>query len=639
MRWSFNLNLMSGCVQHRFAGLFSAFLLAVTTSGLITAPLSATPRKLQAAQGHPSSAKAWHRSLSKDQKARLLLNRITFGLRPGDVTYVESIGLKAFLDQQLHPERLDDSTLESRLAELPTLWLSSRKLALDFTPPKPNAGKPQKPAQLMAAANAGYPMRRTRAADDVPFQAGSMMATEEIRQDGDEFDMQPPSGILDPQIEAAQGPRRVLMELGQEELLRAVYSRRQLQEVMVQFWMNHFNIFAGKGPDRFYLTAFEQETIRPHALGHFEDLLVASAESPAMLFYLDNWLSASPDSEAGKGQTGGAMAAQQFMRAPGFASRPASARNLPPARPRARLARGLNENYGRELMELHTLGVKGGYTQQDVIEVARCFTGWTLRQPAKGGGFFFNSRMHDYGSKEVLGHVIPAGRGMQDGLDVLHILAANAATARFISTELARRFVSDNPPPTLIDRATHTFLRTRGDIRAVLETILTSPEFYSAAAQDAKVKSPLEYAASALRALSTQTDGGAPLLFFIGKMGEPLFQYQPPSGYADRASTWINSGELLERMNFALALGAGRLRGTGYDLSRIDSGYAAEPPEELLNALSLRIAGRKLSPSTQRAIMDRLDSAAAENNPLNRAKPRAQLVVSLILASPEFQRR
>ena len=314
--------------------------------------------------------------------------------------------------------------------------------------------------------------------------------------------------------------------------MRAVYSDRQLQEVLTDFWFNHFNVDARKNRDRFLLTAYERDAIRPRVLGTFRDLLEATARDPAMLVYLDNWMSAS--------ETGSVMPSR---RAPG---RDAAERKKAP--------RGLNENYARELMELHTLGVDGGYTQKDVTEVARAFTGWTIENPRRGSGFRFEPRMHDPGAKVVLGHTIKAGGGESDGEQVLDILAAHPSTARFIATKLARRFVSDVPPPALVDRAAARFRETRGDLREVTRTILTSPEFLSPDAYYAKVKTPFEFVVSSLRATATDVQDARPIVRELQQLGMPLYMCQPPTGYKDTADAWVNTGALVSRMNYALKL-------------------------------------------------------------------------------------
>jgi uncharacterized protein (DUF1800 family) len=312
-----------------------------------------------------------------------------------------------------------------------------------------------------------------------------------------------------------------VMRLQQEKLLRAVYSERQLEEVLVDFWFNHFNVFAGKGMVRAYVSDYERDAIRPHVLGNFRDMLGATAKSPAMLFYLDNWLS--------KGS-------------------------------------GLNENYARELLELHTLGVDGGYTQQDVVNVARAFTGWTMR-PREGSGFIFVPARHDRGEKIVLGHTIKAGGGVDDGERVLDIVAAHPATAKHIATELAIRFVSDTPPAALIDRVAAKFVDTKGDLREVMRTLLSSPEFMSPDAYRAKVKTPFEFVVSALRATGADVRVAMPLARSLKDMGMQPYFCQPPTGYDDTAASWVNAGALVSRMNFAVDLSKNAIRGVRVPLS------------------------------------------------------------------------
>lgn len=331
-----------------------------------------------------------------------------------------------------------------------------------------------------------------------------------------------------------QGPRYVILELQQARLLRAVYSQRQLYEVMVDFWTNHFNVFAAKGADRWLVTSYDRDTIRPHALGRFQELLLATAQSPAMLFYLDNWMSVSPDAPVRQLTTNG--------------------------KPTAR--RGINENYARELLELHTLGVDGGYTQKDVEEVARCFTGWTIRRPRGEAEFRFEPRMHDRGEKVVLGTKIPAGGGMEDGVKVIDLLARHSSTARFIATKLVRRFVSDDPPASLVAKAMEAFRQSDGDLKAVVRAIVSAPDFYAPQVLGAKVKKPLEFVASALRAMGAETDASPPLLRYLARMGEPLFLAQPPTGYPDVGPSWISPDTLLTRMNFAFDLTSNRIPGT-----------------------------------------------------------------------------
>jgi uncharacterized protein (DUF1800 family) len=362
-----------------------------------------------------------------------------------------------------------------------------------------------------------------------------------------------------------------VLELQQQKVIRAVYSDRQLQEVLADFWFNHFNVDARKGADRFLITEYDRDVIRPHVLGKFRDLLEATAKSPAMLFYLDNWMSADPNGPHVE------MPPARIVRGPFGQPRLVQ----PPLRmpkQNAKAPKGLNENYGRELMELHTLGVDGGYTQKDVTEVARAFTGWTIRNPRTDGEFFFNERLHDEGQKVVLGHVIRAGGGERDGEAVLDILARHPSTAHFIASKLVRRFVSDTPPSALVDRVAERFRKTDGDLREVVRAILTSPEFYATDLYHAKIKTPFEFVVSAVRATGADVQDARPLVRQIAELGMPLYQCQPPTGYKDTADAWVNTGALVGRMNFGLALAANRIRGVAVSNATPD-GIALGAPE------------------------------------------------------------
>lgn len=341
-------------------------------------------------------------------------------------------------------------------------------------------------------------------------------------------------------------PQQLLQELVSNKILRGVYSERQLQEVMTDFWFNHFNVYWDKGADRWLTTDFETNAIRPHVLGKFKDLLMATATSPAMLFYLDNHLSSVP--------------APAVLRA-----RPAAAKRKP----------GINENYARELMELHTLGVDGGYTQQDVTEVARAFTGWTIDQPRINASFIFRPAMHDRGEKLVLGHKLGQNGGMKDGEQVIEILARHPSTARFIATKLVRRFVADNPPQSLVDKVAATYSKTDGDIRQMLRTILFSEEFMSPEAVAKKVKTPFEYVVSAIRALGATTRGSQQLGRALAQMGQPIYQYQAPTGFPDRSDYWMSDGALVARLNFAVALASNRIPDTAASLGEFKDAQAA----------------------------------------------------------------
>ncbi|HEV8169919.1 MAG TPA: DUF1800 domain-containing protein, partial [Pyrinomonadaceae bacterium] len=404
------------------------------------------------------------RALTEQQRILHVLNRLGFGARPGDVERVKAMGLENYINQQLNPEKISDSVAENKLAELSTLNMTTAELY----------GKYPQPGQLLRQLQArGMLPENLAEARENRVKGGANAKPGEMPKDDamSAPQTQPPANPLDNEKNreaiqkyyrdnGLQRPQQIITELQASRILRAVYSERQLQEVMVDFWTNHFNVFANKGADRWLLTSYDRDTIRPFAMAKFSQLLEATAKSPAMLFYLDNFQSVSPDANAGR---------------------------LRPQQQR----RGINENYARELMELHTLGVDGGYTQKDVQEVARCFTGWTIFQPRGGaaavaavmpgdggrrnarrgdamqrtaGTFFFNMRAHDDGEKMVLGHKIPAGGGIKDGLMVLDILAHHPSTAKFIATKLVRHFVADNPPPALVDRVAETFRKTDGDI-------------------------------------------------------------------------------------------------------------------------------------------------------------------------------
>ncbi|HEY3160699.1 MAG TPA: DUF1800 domain-containing protein [Vicinamibacterales bacterium] len=414
-----------------------------------------------------------------------MLNRLTFGERPGDADRVRAIGLAAWIDQQLHPSRIDDRAAEARL-----------------------------------------PQRES-----------------------------PPGGA--DQQELRRFARRQVETLASEKLVRAMYSERQLQEVLADFWFNHFNVYAAKGRTAIYLPEYERDVIRPHVFDRFRDLLEADAKSPAMLFYLDNWLSAGTGQGSGIRDQGSRAFRRRRVRT--LFSDPRSP--IPDPRPApqgAKRGRGLNENYGRELLELHTLGVDGGYTQKDVVEVARAFTGWTID---RDGRFRFVPALHDEGEKIVLGHRIKAGGGIDDGGKVLDIVASHPATAHHIAFELAQRLVADDPPSALVERAAARFRDTRGDLREVVRTIVTSPEFLAPAARDAKFKTPFELVVSAVRTSGAEVSDARAFVQTLQQLGEPLYMCQPPTGYKDTADAWVSAGGLVTRMNFATRLASGNMPG------------------------------------------------------------------------------
>jgi uncharacterized protein (DUF1800 family) len=410
-------------------------------------------------------------------------------------------------------------------------------------------------------------------------------------------------------------PRQVPSQDAKEaKVFRAIYSNRQLEEVLIDFWTNHFNVDINKNVQQtpgnqigLLIGGYERDAIRPHVLGHFKDMLLATARHPAMLYYLDNWMS---------------MASNSFDVGP-FAPQRAVVNGVPNSViPNAlfRQAHGLNENYGREIMELHTLGVKGGYTQDDVIAVARCFTGWTVRDPMNPE-FTFASFMHDSGEKTVLGKKIPAGGGEQDGHKAIDILAHHTSTARFISRELAQRFVADDPPQSLVDKMAQTFTRTDGDLRAVLATMFASTEFLSEGAWLAKTKSPFEMVVSAVRAGNGDTTDASTLVQRIADLGQPLYSKLEPTGYPNTGEAWLSTTAIVGRMNFATQLSNGNVAGVKLDASLIEGKDVSVLTRELL--------GRDPAPETQAAIQTGLDG---------KTRPFA-LAAALVFGSPDFQRR
>jgi uncharacterized protein (DUF1800 family) len=644
--------------------------------------------------------------MDERQRAIHALNRLTFGPRPGDVDRVLAMGVDKWIDLQLHPEKIDDSALQARLAQFRTLRMQPREMLAEFPPPQVvkqvadgKMSMPRDPEEraVYEAAIAKYENKQQKKQasnadaqqqdDSSPNemtpeeQDAKREARREARADADRLlslspddrmnailNMQPDERarlvrVLAPQermqlldgmspkqketLLALTNPQAVIpAELMQAKLERAVYSERQLDEVMTDFWFNHFNVFIGKGPDRYLITSYERDVIRPHALGKFKDLLMATAQSPAMLFYLDNWQSVGPNSQAAlnRDRMANGEMPERFGRRGRFA-RPLTPQQQDRLKKVAQNApKGLNENYAREVMELHTLGVNGGYTQKDVTELAKILTGWTIKQPRRGGGFEFNERLHEPGTKYFLGKKFKED-GEKEGEKALEMLASNPATARFISRELAMRFVSDTPPESLVDRMAETFRKSDGDIREVLKTMFKSPEFWSPEAYRAKVKTPLEFVASALRATNADIENGLPLVQQLNKMGMQLYGAQPPTGYSMKASTWVNSAALLDRMNFALALGVGRVPGVKVNLQSdpnlSPAALGTADGEKVLAELENSLLNGEVSQQTHETIEKRLSDPMVSGRKLDDA-PRPVVVgavAGLILGSPEFQRR
>jgi uncharacterized protein (DUF1800 family) len=717
-----------------FAGLFTRALAGCLFLSLVQEP--ATLLAAGSPSWHSKHTPAVH-PLTEEERASQALNRLTFGPRPGDLQRIEAIGVKKWVDMQLNPEQIDDSLLEARLQSFPAMRLSQQDLVRAFptaamiravadgkaplpgdrveraiyqnqvfayeekrqkqaqeaTQPTAAAGTSTQAPPVLAdnnqenakAAASESMMADAMALEDVASSPSitvheqklyaDLASTQIVNLSPDQrlerlVSMKPGqirgfTKSLTPeervQLTAGMTPQQketvialmnptllVAGELLQTRLLTDIYSQRQLQAVMTDFWLNHFNVYLKKGPFApWYLVDYQQNVIAPRAMGRFEDLLVATAKSPAMLFYLDNHSSIGPHS----------LAAQRAQANP-------AAKNRDP---------GLNENYARELMELHTLGVDGGYTQKDVTEVAKVFTGWTIEEPRKGGGFTFNERRHEPGPKYVLGHTIQES-GEQEGLAVLHQLASSPATAHHLSQQLAERFVSDTPPPALVDRMAKTYLHTDGDIRQVLRTMFTSPEFWSREAYRAKVKTPEEFVLSAVRATGGEVERPAIVLNAMNQLGMPFFGCQTPNGYSWTAGAWVNSGDLLTRINIALAL-AGHKLGTATDLDALmkikgpDAATAAEK-ETRLEAVLL---DGQLNPQERQTVLQQADALGAEGQTalpaseppkpgpkqpgalpvraafvqvMDLATPipapadkQAALVAGLLLGSPDFQKR
>ena len=552
-----------------------------------------------------SKSKASNAGLNADQKIIHLLNRIGFGPRPGDVERVKKMGVDKYVDLQLHPERIDDPTIEAKLTNYPSLKMSLAEVQEKYPPPQ------------VLGRQLGL-----RQGKNTPVLPPGEGADENTRR---EYRQQVTAYYQENNL---RPPQFLLQELQAQKIVRAAYSERQLQEVMTDFWFNHFNVFWAKNLDRNLTTDYEMSVIRPHTMGKFKDLLMATAKSPAMLVYLDNYQSMSPDARvpdprqmrrqtAGQRRPGALrrgfgnprlndpnyrdpqndreMQRDQMTEQQRQAQVPNGLRNRKP---------GINENYAREIMELHTLGVEGGYTQKDVQEVARCLTGWTLDRPRQGTEFVFRPFMHDNNEKTVLGHRIPAGGGIKDGELVVDILAHHPSTAKFISAKLVRRFVSDTPPQALVDRVASVYTKTEGDIREMLRTIITSAEFNSKEAHRAKIKSPFELAVSAVRALGAEVTVPMQTAQFIAKMGQPLYLYQAPTGYPDRADQWVNTGALLERLNFGLALTTNKVRGASFDVKRAAGGVDMSEKQRVMEKAIAALLNGDISPQT-RTVLDK----------------------------------
>jgi len=541
--------------------------------------------------------------LTEEEAVLHALNRLAYGPRPGEVERVKQMGLEKWIDRQLHPERIDDSAVQARLEQYPAIRMSTEELLARYP-------RPQQVAKREGLTLEQYQQQQR-----------------EARQNGDMRAME-------------NRPQAIVLELSEAKLTREIYSERQLQEVMDDFWFNHFNVYAGKGPERWFLPAYEREVIRPHLMGKFRDLLYATAKSPAMLFYLDNWLSVDPRAFAVHQGQLQAFRQRLLMRFGGDPDMMMRRNPNAASQQKGPQRNGLNENYGRELMELHTLGVDSGYTQQDVTQAALALTGWTMTAPRRDPEFRFVEWFHGDEPKMILGEKIHSG-GMKDGEQLLNMLAANPNTAKFISTKLARRFVSDTPPPALVDRMAETFERTGGDIREVLKTMIYSPEFWSRAAYRSKIKKPSELVVSALRATGADMAEAMPAVRWTAQIGEPLYGCQPPTGYKDTAETWVNSGALLNRMNFSILLATGRMRDTRVDLAALLGPGNPKDPNSVLDRAVEVFLGGQVSPQTRAVLEKQLDDPqvlqAMLDDPVKDVD--AGMIAGLVLGSPEFQRK
>jgi uncharacterized protein (DUF1800 family) len=648
-----------------------------------------------AAGSRPALHMPWKEAgLTERQAAAQLLSRFAYGPRPGDVDKVVAMGLDRWFEQQLKGD-LPDAQVAERLRPYPALAMSNEEVFHRY-PTNGMILAEMRRDGLLPGKKAGAGANTANAANTAEAIAADLagLDKQEIKQKARAF----------ARDKGYRPEKELLGQVMTQKLVRAVYSENQLAEVMTDFWFNHFNVSLTNNKVRPYLLSYERDAIRPNVLGHFRDLLEATARHPAMLVYLDNaQSSAAMNAET----TMTDELARQHAAAPGFGRRrPGRFAQAPKAgigKGKGKKERGLNENYARELMELHTLGVDGGYTQKDVVEVARAFTGWSVlppgpaRQQAEArlarvqrqgglgfqeqGDFLFRADVHDAGSKVVLGKTLPAGRGIEDGEQVLDILAVQPATARHLATQLAARFVADQPPKALVDRLTAVYLESQGDVRQVLRAIASSPEFWSPEARGAKIKSPFELAASAIRAVNGDLKNPKETLQWVAKIGQPLYAYQAPTGYPDRAESWVNTGSLLNRMNFGLQLASGRVRGVDVDLVALNGGHEPESREQALHTYAgllmperdLTAALKVLKPMvTQPDLARRIDEAtpAADEKSAKagsiggqddeeemifgdkpqkeeRRAARANLpeptpveeVVGVILGSPEFQRR
>ena len=633
--------------------------------------------------------------LTENQKILHTLNRLGFGAKSGDLEMVRSMGLKKYIEQQLNPNSMADSKTYAKLKNFEILEMESSEIFAKY----PNPGALLRMLQ-------GNRRNNTRNAQNRRNNQAMMANDEKSQQQQRSERRERRRKLLDIYQKYDLKPaNQIMTQVQSSRILRATYSERQLQEVMVDFWSNHFNVYSRKAATRWYIPSYERDVIRKNALGNFKDLVIGTAKHPAMLFYLDNFQSVAPRSNNNRNsrrlrrlfQNGKLKPrVRQRWKQQGLSDEQIDQRVKQIKRgENRRNQRGINENYARELMELHTLGVDGGYTQQDIKEVARAFTGWTIfdargyRKAAgnmikgredrqiirqarqlgvspdtESGTFIFVDRLHDKKVKTVLGQKINAG-GINDGLDVINVLVSHPSTANFIAKKLAVKFVNDNPSEALINRIAKAFQKSNGDIKTTLRALFTDKEFFASKNYRAKIKTPFELMVSSLRALDTQTNGSPALIALLNRMGEPLYGFQAPTGYPDTAADWVNTGALLERMNFAVALASNRIPQTKVNLKQ----FEANSRQQILdNSIALILNG-EIDQKTRSTLMRQLGQPLPQstlantmvNNETNNSdmmqnrrrrgrnrgarlrppsgNPEVFKVVSLILGSPDFQRQ
>ncbi len=575
-----------------------------------------------------------------EQEAIHLLQRATFGVRPQDVQSLLKEGRDAWLDRQLQPARINDAALAARLDSFATVQADMTDLLSDF---QRDQRQRRELAQQRNMQNLTEQQRQA-VLDSVRSAEMQSMTPEERRE------------------RQMRSPQYLLSELVSAKLTRALYSERQLEEMMTDFWYNHFNVFFGKGIDRYLIGDYERSAIRPHVFGKFRELLEATAKHPAMLFYLDNATSVVPDSMNSNARTQriqveqfrrlSARQQQEFLRRRNI-TREQLEQFMTQNGPNRQ--RGLNENYARELMELHTLGVDGGYTQKDVVEVARAFTGWQFTRPGPRGNqdvaFVFRPQLHDRGEKTVLGRKLPAGRGLEDGRDVLDLLATHPATAKFIATKLVERFVSDHPDPAFVSELAGVFQKSGGDLRTVTRALFTSPRFYDSKVQRAKIKTPFELVASAMRLTNADVGLTRATVQTLRSLGHLPYSEPAPTGFPAASEDWVNSGAMLNRMNFGLALAGNRLDGVRInspDLVGTGQSAAAEAwVPGMLQRLLPGVETAKLQSTILSELQKPVEIATqpADDRTMRRNAPNAPVrdrtarALGLALGSPEFQRK